>query len=101
MKYIDIEKEKIPYRFEIVLNNETFQFEVFYNTVGDFFTVDLYKNHQLILYGEKITLDVPLFNDYAYLEIPKVIVKPGDTTRQALRITYDNLNEDVFLYVLD
>lgn len=101
MKYIDIEKEKIPYRFEIVLNNETFQFEVFYNTVGDFFTVDLYKNHQLILYGEKITLDVPLFNDYAHLEIPKVIVKPSDTTRQALRITYDNLNEDVFLYVLD
>ena len=51
MKYIDIEKEKIPYGFEIVLKNETFQLEVFYNTSGDFFTIDLYKNHRPIVYG--------------------------------------------------
>lgn len=101
MKYIDIEKEKIPYGFEIVLKNETFQFEVFYNTFGDFFTIDLYKNHRPIVYGEKITLDVPLFSGYEYLDIPKLVVTPSDTTKQALRITYDNLNEDVFLYVLD
>ena len=39
MNYIDIDKTKVPYEFEIVLNNETFQFELNYNSVGDFFTV--------------------------------------------------------------
>lgn len=101
MKYIDIDKAKIPYSFEIVLANETFQFEVFYNVVGDFFTINLYKNHELVVFGEKLVYGVDLFENLKHLPIPKVNIRPFDTTGEAKRITYENMNEDVFLYVLD
>ena len=101
MKYIDIEKSKIPYSFEVVLANETFQFEVFYNSEGDFFTINLYKNHELIVLGEKIVYGVDLFDNLKHLPVPKVTIRPFDTTGVANRITYENMNEDVFLYVLD
>nr|WP_072537079.1 hypothetical protein [Anaerococcus mediterraneensis] len=101
MRYINIEKEKIPYRFEVVLADETFQFEVFYNVVGDFFSINLYKNHELVVLGEKIVYGVDLFDNLKHLPVPKVIIRPFDTTGLAKRVTYENLNEDVFLYVLD
>lgn len=101
MKYINIEKEKIPYSFEVVLANETFQFEVFYNVVGDFFSLNLYKNHELVVLGEKIVYGVDLFDNLKHLPVPKVTIRPFDTTGKADKITYENLNEDVFLYVLD
>lgn len=99
MEYIDIEKDSIPYTFEIVLNDETFQFTINYNSVGDFFTVDLYRNSELVRLGEKLVYGQVLFENYSYLDIPKIIINPYDTTGRALRISYDNLNEDVFLYV--
>lgn len=99
MKYIDIEKNSIPYTFEIVLAGETFQFTVNYNSFGDFFTVDLYKNNELVRMGEKIVYGLPLFENYEYLGVPRVVIMPYDTTGNALRISYENLNEDVFLYV--
>ena len=101
MKYIDIEKAKIPYSFELVLAGETFQFEVLYNVAGDFFTINLYKNHELVVYGEKIVYDVDLFDNLKHLQVPRVTIRPYDTTGLAERVTYENLNEDVFLYVLD
>lgn len=99
MNYIDIEKQQIPYEFEIVLNGETFQFEINYNTYSDFFTINLYKNHKLILYGEKIVYNVPLFENFKHLGVPKVTIRPFDTTGKTLRISYEDLSEDVFLYV--
>lgn len=101
MKFININKSKIPYRFELNLKNETFQFEILYNTLGDFFTINLFKNHNLVRYGEKIVYGVPLFNGLEHLEIPKVVINPLDTTERAVEVTFENLNEDVFLYVLD
>lgn len=101
MRYIDIEKDKIPYRFEIVLKEETFQFEVLYNSIGDFFTLNLYKNHNLVTYGQKIVLNVDLFDNIKHLDVPKLTIRPYDTTDEALKISYENMNEDVFLYALD
>ena len=70
-----------------------------YNSYGDFFTVDLYKNSNLVRMGEKVVYGLPLFDNYLYLDIPKVVILPYDTTGNAIRISYENLNEDVFLYV--
>ena len=105
MNYIEIYKNEIPYDFETVLNNETFQFEVLYNSVGDYFTVNLFKDHNLVVYGEKMVYGVPMFDNLRHLNVPKVYLFPYDVTRarnkKADRISFKNLNEDVFLYVLD
>ena len=45
--------------------------------------------------------NVELFENLKHLGVPKVVIKPFDTTGNANKADYDNLNEDVFLYVLD
>lgn len=101
MKYISIEKGQIPYEFELVLGDSTFQFEINYNSLGDFFTVTLFKDHVRIIDSYKVVYNVPLFENLGYLAIPKIIIKPLDTTGNTQAANYDSLNEDVFLYVLD
>lgn len=101
MKFINIDKSQVPYEFEIALNGATFQFEINYNSVGDFFTVSLKKDHIEVVSGVKVVYGVPIFDNLDHLDIPTVIIKPLDTTGKSERADYDNLNEDVFLYVLD
>lgn len=62
MKIIDIDKNNLPERFDIELGAELFSFEVNYNETGDFFTIDLYKNDEPLVLGEKIMLNQPLFH---------------------------------------
>lgn len=94
-----IDKEQIPYRFEVELDGEVYTFEIHYNSECDFFTVDLYLNNEVIIYGEKLILNRPLFLAYADKRIPKTQIIPRDTTGTEHRITYKNLGETVFLYV--
>lgn len=100
MFYLDIEKEAIPYTFETVLRDETFQFTVNYNSYGDFFTVDIYKNSVPLRFGEKIVYGQPLFINHRYIGAPRLFIMPYDTTENAKRISYENMSEDVFLYVI-
>ena len=81
MKYISIEKGQIPYEFELVLGDSTFQFEINYNSLGDFFTVTLFKDHVRIIDSYKVVYNVPLFENLGYLDIPKIIIKPLDTNK--------------------
>lgn len=99
MNYIEIEKELIPYRFELDLADEEYEFEIGYNGRFDFFTVDLYKDGTALVIGEKLMLDRPLFNDLADIALPKVMITPKDRSGIESRITYDNLEATVFLYV--
>lgn len=99
MLYLEIEKESIPYTFETVLMGETYQFTVNYNSAGDFFTIDIYKNSTPLRYGEKIVYGQPLFINHGYIGSPRMLIMPLDTTGKAKRVSYENLSEDVFLYV--
>lgn len=101
MKYIEIDKTRIPYEFEMEFNKEIYQFEVLYNTFADHFTINLFHNHEPVVVGEKIVLNQPLFDGYEHLDIPMIIAIPYDTTERAERISFENMSEDVFLYVLD
>lgn len=105
MKFIDIDKSKIPYEQEVVINGETFGFEIYYNKSGDYFTCNLRKNNVLVVGGEKLVYGQILFENLAYREIPRSVIIPYDITRpykkHADRITWENLNEDVFLYVIE
>ncbi|PKM61629.1 MAG: hypothetical protein CVU99_02395 [Firmicutes bacterium HGW-Firmicutes-4] len=98
MNYISIDKTMIPYKFDIRLNKTTFNLEIHYNAVKDFFTVAVTDSTgEVLTTGEKLVLNKPILSGHGYLNFPSVT--PMDPTGQADRITWDNLNVTVFLYV--
>lgn len=100
MEYIEIEKDLIPYRFDIAIESKTYTFEVQYNAENDYFTVDLYRNGQLVIAGVKIVYGRPLFVAHRYLDVPLAQIVPLDLSGQTDRVTWDNLNETVFLWLV-
>jgi hypothetical protein len=102
LKYININKELIPYEFDIVLDKKLYVLGLNYNYTYDFFSVDLYRNKELILSGEKLVYGLPLFVNYQYLDVPKnIVLIPLDITEDNNDITYDNFNESVFIYIFN
>lgn len=83
------------------MSGETFQFNVNYNTLADYFTLDLYKDHEVIVLGEKIVFNNILFERYNYKEIPKDILFVNTQTLAENRVTFENLGEDVFIFAIN
>ena len=100
MNYIEIDKNMIPYRFDMTIRGETYTFQVNYNATHDFFTIDLYKNDEVIVLGEKVVYGKPLFFTSQHKDVPKVTIIPYDISENTDKITFENLNEDVFLFLV-
>lgn len=100
-EYVPIEKENVPYRFEIELGTELFEWEVRYNHMHDFFTVDLYKNEEPLVYGEKIVYGIPLFQDVYDQRFPAPTIVPIDEAGIENTVTFENLGKTVFLAVMN
>jgi len=103
---IPIDKETLPERFEIDLGDETFTMQVNYNETGDFFTLDLFEvgdSGELIdfIMGEKLVLGRALWADVPRVNIPAPTLIPLDIGMKAKRVSYENLGESVFLYIMD
>lgn len=98
-KAVPIDKDSIPYRFDIALSGEVFNIETHYNATGDFFTVNLSKNGDKLVNGEKLTYGVPLFSSLTDKRLPKVTLTPYDVAGVETRVLYDNLGESVFLFI--
>lgn len=101
MEYIDIEKNLIPYRFDISIAEEVFTFEVHYNADFDFFTVDLEKDGEVIAVGEKLVYGTPLFYDVMDHRYPKLPIVPYDESEQQSNVTWETLSVSVFLFVIE
>jgi hypothetical protein len=99
IEYIPIEKENIPYRFEVELEAEIYEMEMRYNDTYDFFTIDLYKDNEPLVYGEKVVYGVPLFSNVRDLRFPVVTITPMDEAGLEHEVTYENFQETVFLAV--
>ena len=94
MQYIEIEKDMIPYTFEITLGIEVFLFDVLYNDREELFTVNLYdKDRNPLAYGEV------LFSAIRDLDFPIVELRPMDELGEETEITYENMNDKVLLAV--
>ncbi|MCY7484437.1 hypothetical protein MC059_08670 [Paenibacillus alvei] len=100
MDYIDIEKDLIPYRFDISLADEMYTFEVHYNAEHDYFTVDLERDGEVLVVGEKLVYGAPLFGDVWDNRFPGVHIVPYDESENSNAVTWDALNESVFLFLI-
>lgn len=101
MEYVDIEKELIPYRFDVDIAEETYTFEVHYNAEHDFFTVDLEQDTEVLAVGAKLVYGVPLFGDIQDSRFPAYPLLPLDLSGESQAVTWATLSERVFLYVID
>lgn len=101
MEYIEIEKEQIPYRFEIDLSGAVFAFEVNYNSEYDFFTVDVELDGEVLITGNKLVYGVPLFSYSSDERLPQVEIIPFDEAGITQEVTWATLGEMVFLYVFE
>lgn len=99
MNYIEIDKEAIPYSFEMQLDNVTWDFEVRYNAEYNFFTIDLSRMGELIVAGEKLVYGKPLFENVQ--NKPTIPVIPFDESGNAKRVGWEELENSVFLYLMD
>lgn len=106
MDHVEINKNEIPYRYDLDLGEETFTLEFYYNETGDFFSVNLYKrdeagNDAPLVMGEKLVLDVPLWSDIADLEMPAPSLIPLDTSGNETRISWESMGKTIFLFIDD
>lgn len=97
--HIEIEKDLIPYRFDIDLSDELFSFEVHHNERFDYFTVNLEKDGETLVLGEKLMLNKVMFSALTDPRLPKVYLIPIDESGEADRITFDNMGVKVFLFM--
>ncbi|MGA4517197.1 phage baseplate plug family protein [Solibacillus silvestris] len=100
-EHIAIEKELVPYRFEIELGVEKFELRTRYNELHDYFTLDLLKDDEVLVYGEKLTYGVPLFSEVFDARFPVPTIIPMDEACRETRVSYENLSKTVFLMVVN
>lgn len=97
---IIINKSLIPYRFSIVLANESFDLQISYNESADLFTITLFKENEIICSNEPIIYGVPLFKDvYVLDKYPALEIVPIDSSGQENKVTWNNFGVTVFLEI--
>ena len=97
---LEIKKDLLPYECNILLGGETFGLQFNYNASADLFTVDLYKDGELICAGEPIVYGLPLWGDvYKAGTFPAVNIIPIDPSGEGNTVTFDNLGSTVLLIV--
>lgn len=97
---LEINKDLLPYECQILLAGEQFGLKFNYNATAGLFTVDLYKDGELICAGEPIMYGIPLWNDvYKTDKFPALDIIPKDQSGQCNAVTFDNLCNTVLLIV--
>lgn len=97
---LEIKKELLPYECSILLAGEQFGLKFNYNATADLFTVDLYRDGELICAGEPVVYGVPLWQDvYRADTFPAVDIIPIDPSGELSKVTFANLGETVLLII--
>lgn len=98
-EYIDIEKDQIPYQFDLEIAGVVYTFQIDYNAMYDYFTVDLSLAGETLAIGEKVVYGVPLFEHMNDTRLPAYPIVPYDLSGTETRVSWDNLGVSVFLYL--
>ena len=97
--FVEINKEILPYQFNILLADQWFELYVNYNKYADLFTLTVYKDDELIC-TEPLILNVPLFVDiYQPEKFPAILLTPHGVTEHS--VSFSNMGNTVFLTIDD
>ena len=100
---LPINKELVPYKFEMAFGDTLFNVGVDYNRTGDFFVLSLEDvDGNMICRGEKLVYGQELWADsYDVRKYPCLTIKPNDPSGTVNKITWDNFGTKVFLEIYD
>jgi len=101
MKHIPVFKESLPYHADFRIAGTTYTFTFNYNSEGDFFTIDLERNGDVLVQGEKIVYGRALFLSVLDERFPDYPIVPIDFSMQVDRVGWRELGNDVYLVVLE
>lgn len=96
---IEIEKDLIPYNFNILLEKEEFNLYIMYNSVTDSFTATLSKDGEVLVDNEPIVYGIPLFKDVYNEGFPCVDIVPIDESGQTDIVNWETFGKNVFLTI--
>lgn len=100
MEVLEIKKDLLPYECAMQLAGEMFTLRFDYNAMAELFTVDLYKDGELLCAGEPIVYGIPLWQDvYRADTFPAVSIVPMNPSGEYDQVTYDNLSSTVLLVI--
>ncbi len=107
--YLPVEKEKIPCKFKTYIDYSPYEITIMYNAEGDFFTWNI-KHPKVpgysfyngkIVYGLPVKLPKTRGSQYDNLgRSGRAVLWPIDITGKVTRVGYDNLGEEVLIYVI-
>ena len=97
---LEIKKDLLPYVCNIQLAGEVFTLHFNHNATADLFTVDLYKDGELVCAGEPIIYGQPLWADvFQPGDFPALEIIPKDPSGENNAVTFDNLGRTVLMIV--
>ena len=96
---IHIKKSMCPYTFNIVLNEKLFNIRADYNKTGDFFTLTISADGNVIC-TEPLIYGIYLFQDvYQPSKYPALNIIPWDESGQQTKVNFSTFEETVFLTI--
>lgn len=111
--FIEIDKDLLPYNFEIILKNWAnqevlYSMDVNYNVSGDFFTFTLYYEGEILVENEKLVLGQPLFKFLSQDKdlnmddrFPQDVIIPMSLTGNIGKVDYENINKSVYIFIVN
>lgn len=98
-KRLQFDKRKIPIEFYLTSDGVKYKFKLRYNKARNSLYLDLYLDDDTIV-SEKITYGVPLFSSLTDYRKPNLTLIAYDISNSAEIVTYQNLNDSVYIYVV-
>ncbi len=99
--YIPIDNEKIPYMFDIKLEDRTYTMLVKYNEEGKFCTIDLSitSTGEILCYGDPIRYGRQMFGSIEDERFPLPAIIPYCLKGNEDTVTRENIGKTVQLYL--
>lgn len=98
---IPVNKDLIPYQFDIELAGEVFNLRFDYNALHDFYTVTLSKSGKVVAYNSPLIYGQPLFAEAWQNngKFPACDIIPLDLSDEADVVNAETFQEKVFLWI--
>ena len=100
VEVLPVSRDKVPYSFQVKLEDRTYKFTFKYNETGGFYTADLETvSGEPLAYGDIIRYGRPLFGPVEDENFPLPVIIPLCPGGKESEVTRENFGKSVKLYL--